>query len=84
MLFGAPKKTKEKKNNLITPQQFGSRSGYSTIHPMSLLLNKVTEALKTKKHSIIIFFDFKKAFNTFNHTILFKKIHITQNRNQRH
>jgi hypothetical protein len=42
-------------NNLISPQQFGFRSGHSTTHPMSLLLNKVTTALNDKKHSIIIF-----------------------------
>jgi hypothetical protein len=36
--------------NLITPPQFGFRSGHSTVHPMSLLLNKVTGALNEKKN----------------------------------
>jgi hypothetical protein len=62
-------------HNLITPQQFGFRSGHSTTHPMTLLLNKVTTALNDKKHSIIIFCDLKKAFDTCNHKILLKKLH---------
>jgi hypothetical protein len=61
-------------HNLITPQQFGFRSGHSTLHPMTLLLNKVTKALNDKKHSIIIFCDLKKAFDTCNHSILLKKL----------
>jgi retron-type reverse transcriptase len=42
---------------------------------MSLLLNKVTQALNDKKHSIIIFCDLKKAFDTCNHAILLNKLH---------
>ena len=62
-------------NNLITQQQFGFCPGHSTSHPMYLLLNKVTAALNDKKHSIIIFCDLKKAFDTCNHNILLKKLH---------
>ncbi len=42
---------------------------------MTLLLNKVTSALNDKKHSIIIFCDLKKAFDTCNHQILLNKLH---------
>jgi hypothetical protein len=62
-------------NNLITAQQFGFRSRHSTSHPMTLLLNKVTTALNDKKHSIVIFCDLKKAFDTCNHDILLKKLY---------
>jgi hypothetical protein len=41
---------------------------------MTLLLNKVTKALNDKKHSIIIFCDLKKAFDTCNHSILLNKL----------
>jgi ribonuclease P/MRP protein subunit RPP40 len=41
---------------------------------MTLLLNKVTAALNDKKHSIIIFCDIKKAFDTCNHNILLSKL----------
>jgi hypothetical protein len=39
---------------------------------MLLLLNKVTCAMNNKKHSLVIFCDLKKAFDTCNHSILKK------------
>jgi hypothetical protein len=41
---------------------------------MILLLNKLTAALNDKKHSIVIFCDLKKAFDTCDHDILLQKI----------
>jgi hypothetical protein len=41
---------------------------------MTLLLNKITAALNDKKHSILIFCDLKKAFDTCNHNILLRKL----------
>ena len=61
-------------NNLISQQQFGFRSKHSTSHPMTLLLNKVSSASNAKKHSIVIFCDLKKAFDTCNHSLLLKKL----------
>ena len=37
-------------------------------------LNKITESLNKKKHSIAIFCNLKKAFDTCNHSILLKKL----------
>jgi len=62
-------------NKLISTQQFGFRTGHSTVHPMMLLLNQLTSALNAKKHSIVIFCDLKKAFDTCDHKILLKKLH---------
>ncbi len=63
-------------NKLISPQQFGFRTGHSTVHPMMLLLNHLTSALNDKKHSIVIFCDLKKAFfDTCDHKILLTKLH---------
>jgi hypothetical protein len=42
---------------------------------MTLLLNKISASQNAKKHSIIIFCDLKKAFDTCNHSILIKKLH---------
>jgi hypothetical protein len=62
-------------NNLLSPNQFGFRPSHSTSHPMTLLLNKISEAQNAKKHSLIIFCDLKKAFDTCNHRILLTKLH---------
>ena len=60
-------------NNILSKWQFGFRASHSTIHPMVHFLNKITESLKNKKHSIAIFCDLKKAFDTCNHKILLSK-----------
>jgi len=60
--------------NIISPRQFGFRRGHSTVHPMSLLLNNIGAALNERKHSIVIFCDLKKAFDTCNIEILLDKL----------
>ena len=52
--------------NILSKFQFGFRRGHSTVHPMVHFLNKITESLNKKKHSIAIFCDLKKAFDTCN------------------
>ena len=61
-------------NSLLSPNQFGFRTNHSTSHPMTLLLNKVSKSLNSKKHSILIFCDLQKAFDTCNHSILLSKL----------
>jgi len=60
--------------NIISPHQFGFRSAHSTVHPMIQLLNLAGSALNNKKHTLIIFCDLKKAFDTCSHDILLKKL----------
>jgi len=62
-------------NEILCKNQFGFRTAHSTVHPMMLLLNKLTSALNEKKHSLIIFCDLKKAFDTCDHEILLKKMY---------
>ena len=61
-------------NNILSKWQFGFRSGHSTSHPMVHFLNKISESLNKKKHTIGIFCDLKKAFDTCDHNILFLKL----------
>ena len=61
-------------NEILSKWQFGFRAGHSTSHPMVHFLNKITDSLNDKKHTVAIFCDLKKAFDTCNHDILFKKL----------
>ena len=61
-------------NNILSKWQFGFRPGHSTTHPMVHFLNKISTALNKKQHTISIFCDLKKAFDTCNHKILISKL----------
>ena len=61
-------------NSLLSPHQFGFRPNHSTAHAMTLLLNKISQSINSKKHTLIIFCDLQKAFDTCNHNILLKKL----------
>ena len=61
-------------NGILSKWQFGFRSGHSTIHPMVHFLNKIGDSLNNNKHTIGIFWDLKKAFDTCNHQILLLKL----------
>ena len=61
-------------HQLISKFQFGFRKEHSTVHPLILFSNHITQALEKKEHSIAVFCDLRKAFDTVNHEILIKKI----------
>ena len=60
--------------SLISNSQYGFRKHHSTYMPLVILLSKITEALDQGKHTIGIFLDLAKAFDTVNHEILLKKL----------
>ena len=62
-------------NSILSPDQFGFRSDHSVTHPMVHLMNFVSTALNKKETAVAIFCDLRKAFDTVNHEILFKKMH---------
>ena len=61
-------------HNLFSKSQFGFRKGHSTVHPMVLIDNFISDALNNKKYALAIFCDLRKAFDTVDHQILLKKL----------
>ena len=62
-------------NNILTPNQFGFRKGYSTYMPLLLLQDKVIRGFESNKMNCGIYLDLKKAFDTVDHNILLLKLH---------
>ena len=61
-------------NNILTPNQFGFRTDYSTEQAIFSLINNVLEAIDKKQIAGGIFCDLQKAFDSVNHDILLNKI----------
>jgi Reverse transcriptase (RNA-dependent DNA polymerase) len=61
-------------NKILSKSQFGFRRKHSTIHPIIHLLNEITGASNSKKYTLAIFCDLRKAFDTCDHEILVKKL----------
>ena len=60
--------------NLISPYQFGFLKNTSTQDAILNLIENIYSSLNDKLHSINIFIDFSKAFDTLNHLILLRKL----------
>ena len=54
--------------------QFGFRKNHSTNHAILSIIEKIQDAIKNNKFAIGIFIDLQKAFDTVNHSILFKNL----------
>ena len=61
-------------SNILSPNQFGFRPGISTSDALLKFMEFQYEALNMKRYSCNIFVDFRKAFDTVNHTILLRKL----------
>lgn len=62
------------KNKLITPNQFGFRSNYSTTKAISLLLTDLYNNINNNLNTKLCFIDLKKAFDTVCHDVLYTKL----------
>ena len=63
-----------KRNNIITPHQFGFLESVSTQDALLNFLKPVNQNLNDKKITLAIFLDLAKAFDSLNHTILLEKL----------
>ena len=61
-------------NNILSPQQFGFRTKLSPQSALISLTSHVIEHIENKDYTIGIFLDFKKAFDTIDHSILIAKL----------
>ena len=63
-----------KRNNAITPTQFGFRHNHSTLHPILDLITSCLDNIHHKQYSALVFLDIKKAFDSVSHEKLIKKL----------
>ena len=63
-----------KKYNILTENQYGFRENRSTSLALMELVEDLTQSLDNRKHTIGVFIDLKKAFDTIDHKILLHKL----------
>src|ERR1051325_8142231 len=61
-------------NDVIIPNQFRFRSNFSTYMALQDMYDKITTSLDLSEHCMAVFIDLSKAFDTMNHSILFRKL----------
>ena len=61
-------------NNLLFGKQFGFRKDDSTEHSLIELVNGIYGPISENKYTLKVFIDLSKAFYTFNHIILLKRL----------
>ena len=63
------------KHKLLYQYQFGFRRNHSTFMALVILLENITTALDNTEFAVCILIDFRKAFDTVEHSILLDKLY---------
>ena len=62
------------KHGILFKNQYGFRKGHSTSFALLHLFEKISSAINRREHTVGIFLDLSKAFDTVNFNILFDKL----------
>ena len=62
------------KYEILYNNQYGFRKKHSTSLALSYLHNKITSAIDERQHTVRIFLDLSKTFDTVNHRIVLNKL----------
>ena len=61
-------------NDILSDSQYGFRKSRSTVTALIELLEEISDAIDKRKHTIGVFVDLSKAFDTINHNLLLNKL----------
>ena len=62
------------KHDILYTYQFGFKKGHSTYMPLTIIIDKIVEALENHEHVMVLYLDLAKAFDTVDHKILLNKL----------
>ena len=65
-----------KENKIIYSKQFGFQTGHSTDHAITQLVDQIYDDFKENKHTLGVFINLAKAFDTVDHKLLLRKMEI--------
>ena len=63
------------KHNILFRSQYGFHKKHSCEHAVTELIGEICKGLDQGKHTIALFIDLSKAFDTIDHHILFQKLY---------
>ena len=52
------------KHDILYKYQFGFKKEHSTYMPLTIIIDKIVEALKNHEHVMVLYLDLAKAFDT--------------------